>query len=436
MANKLQRDGESLLFPNNGRGVFIYTKKISHGGVVEIYLTIDQITDNRAPKDDFMRFRIDGKGVKIDVHARGDSEEIFTKDGQAKGSSGLEQGRTASYWISIDRDSLLLKYGKGYLMKETTFKSIDFKDEKNKTTRKKVEDTFLSPALPLYLTVFIPEHAKQEEPPIETQPNLKPMIEVEPVFQFKRLPLAGDLPHFVKDSSATTLFDLDSGRFTLSDDLPTASQELYNIIKNCDLEYPEVSSIKLSDAIRYSIENKGMFLNKLMENKKRTYDVKGHVYIRVTLGPDMLTAPGIPYVLEIWPKGSKSPIHDHGGACTAMKILFGGIHIGIYNKVMNPPSLTDMKPLMEFDGKQGDITWMDENWYQTHKLENNTDDFCAIIQSYRYRSDDNMQWPGFDYIQADDDSSQKIVYPGSDTTFKVMRDAVLADYTKHLDEEK
>ena len=28
-------------------------------------------------------------------------------------------------------------------------------------------------------------------------------------------------------------------------------------------------------------------------------------YLRVTLGPDRRTAPGIPYVLEIWPSGNK-----------------------------------------------------------------------------------------------------------------------------------
>jgi hypothetical protein len=38
---------------------------------------------------------------------------------------GLEKGRVA-YWYSYDRDNLVLKYGKGYIMEETTALIHDF----------------------------------------------------------------------------------------------------------------------------------------------------------------------------------------------------------------------------------------------------------------------------------------------------------------------
>jgi len=38
---------------------------------------------------------------------------------------GLEKGRVA-YWYSYDRDNLVLKYGKGYIMEETTALMHDF----------------------------------------------------------------------------------------------------------------------------------------------------------------------------------------------------------------------------------------------------------------------------------------------------------------------
>ena len=429
-------------FPNNGRGVFIYTKKISQGGVVEIYLTLNKVAGKTTPKDDFMRFRINSEGVKLDLCLEGKTEDVCSKKVLAKGSSGLEEGRTASYWISVDRDAFLIKYGKGYVMNETTFHVIDFAPNKKEGCGNAEESTnavvnkFFSPAEPLYLMVFT-----------DTKQNIlsSPMIDAKPAFQFKTRPLAANLRPLVKDSSTVTLFDLDRGEFTFSADLPTACQELYQTLKGCDLEDHEdpEDPIKLSDAMRYSINTKGRCLNKIMEDKKKgSYYTEGHVYIRVTLGPDMRTGPGNPFVLEIWPSGSQSAIHNHGGACGVIKMLFGEMKISIYNKIMDPPadksqelsSLVDsVEPLMTFDAKQGDFTWMDDNWYQTHTLENITDDFCATVQSYRYGRDDRMQWPGFDYINDNDDSdSPAIFYPQSDITFREMRDNVLQEYVEYL----
>ena len=64
------------------------------------------------------------------------------------------------------------------------------------------------------------------------------------------------------------------------------------------MEYPENPITKLSDAIRYSIKTPGMTLYEKLKEKEEQF-----TYLRVTLGPDRRTAPGIPYVLEIWPSG-------------------------------------------------------------------------------------------------------------------------------------
>ena len=424
MANTFEQDGETMAFPNNGRGVFIYTKQLSEGDVVEIYLTLNEIMDCTEPEDDFMKFRIDDRGVQFETSARPSSYNILHC--QAEDSGGLEVNRTASYWISVDRDASMIKYGKGYLMRETTSRIIEFKDrEERRSTDRDVEE-FFSPTQSLYVMVFLSTELPQFS---------GPLIEAEPVFQFKTRPLAGNLPPLVKDSSTVTLFDLDRGEFIFSNDLPTACQDLYNILKGCELEYPENPVIKLSDAMRYSINTEGKYLKGIMEAKmKGPYYTKGHVYIRVTLGPDMRTGPGNPFILEIWPPGSESAIHNHGAACAIIKILFGRMKISIYNKATSPsPSVDSIKPLKMFDAKQGDFTWMDENWYQTHKLENITDDFCATIQSYRYRSDDKIQWPGFDFIKESQESdSLGIFYPKSDTTFRKMREIVLQEYAEYL----
>lgn len=96
------------------------------------------------------------------------------------------------------------------------------------------------------------------------------------------------------DSSKVTLFDLDRDNYMLSGSLPSVCQELYGNIKNLTLEYPENPIMKLSDAICYSIEAKGMTLYKKLKEKAEEFP-----YLRVTLGLDQRTAAGIPYALEI-----------------------------------------------------------------------------------------------------------------------------------------
>ena len=411
------QDGETMPFPNNGRGVFIYTKRIPKNGVLEIFLVLKNFANRTKPKEEYLAIKISGQGCSMEVH---DSTNIIDDSNKPGKHVGLEEDKMASYWISIDRDSFLIKYGKGYLMAETTCMTFPLKDHKENEFVKNL----FNPAKPLYLMVFI-----SSEPLVQS--NV--MIDAEPAFQFKTRPLAGNLPPLVKDSSTVTLFDLDRGQYTFSDDLPTASQQLYNIVKGCELEYPENPAIKLSDAIRYSMNTKGRCLYEIMEDKKKgPYYTEGHVYIRVTMGPDMLTAPGSQFVLELWPSGNESAVHNHGSACAIIKILFGRMKISIYNKLPNPvPKKCCFAPLMTFDAKQGDFTWMDENWYQTHKLENITDDFCATLNSYRYRSDDSMQWPGLDYIQ-EEEGHQETLHNTSDITFRKMREKVLREYAEYL----
>ena len=191
------------------------------------------------------------------------------------------------------------------------------------------------------------------------------------------------------DSSKVTLFDLDRDNYMFSCSLPSACQELYGNIKNLTLEYPENPIMKLSDAIRYSIEAKGMTLYKKLKEKAGEFP-----YLRVTLGLDQRTTAGIPYVLEIWPSGSKSPAHNHGGACAVIKNLFGQISVNIFNKLKDPPE-RDPNPIKRFDLKQDQITWISPNWYQTHRLVNNADGFCATIQCYRCEESDMIHWPRF-----------------------------------------
>ena len=412
------QQGETLTFPNNGVGTFIYTEKIFNSAWVDIYLTLKKESNHEPPTDEFIKLRILSEGFQFSIKLPGKPIEIVEASSDKK--NGIEEEKTASYWLSVDRDGYVVKYGKGYIMLQTTCGTMDFSDEKYKEMLEEIKKTFCNAALPLYVMVFTDSEISMQGA----------MIDCEKTFQFKNYPLAGNKPQLVKDSSKVTMFDLDRGEFTFSDDLPMACRELYNIIKGLDLEFPENPVIKLSDAMHYSINTKGKFLQRILESKKGEFGDPSKVYVRVTMGPDLRTGPGIPYVLEIWPSGCRSPIHNHGSACAIIKVLFGQIQISVYNKATNPA--TEMEPLLRFDGKPGDITWMDDNWYQAHELRNTSNDFCATIQSYRYEANDGIRWPGFDYIQDGVECEQETFLPTSDATFITMRQTVLKEFEDYL----
>ena len=257
------------------------------------------------------------------------------------------------------------------------------------------------------------------------------LVKIEQTLQFFPNPFVTDFPAIVKDSNDLTLFDLDRDQYMFSGSLPSACKELYDNIKGLKLENTKDPIVKLSDAISYSIKTPGMTLYNKLKEKEENFG-----YLRVTLGPDKRTAPGIPYVLEIWPSGNGSPIHNHGGACAIIKVLFGRITCNIYNKFTEPPEdETDMISLLRFDLKEEQVTWIDPNWYQTHRLHNNTDEFCATIQCYRYDYTDTIHWPNFDFVgvvEGKEDYELKEFYPDSDFTFMSLRSIVLKEYKQYL----
>jgi hypothetical protein len=250
----------------------------------------------------------------------------------------------------------------------------------------------------------------------------------EPKVQFVKHPFMCNLSPLILDSSKTNLFVLDQSEFVFSASLPVACKELYDNINHCNLNYPEeVESVLLSDAIRYSIETEECVLYKKLKEKSSDFGDDPHeTYLRITLGHSLGKSPGIPYVLEIWPKSNYSPIHNHGNANAVIKVLHGSIRVNVHNKHTKDP---EAPPIKLLDLRKDDVTWIDGNWYQTHQLQNVSDDYCATIQCYKYDSGDTTHWPYFDYISANETIAEFI--PNSDFEFQEIRNQVMAEYKKH-----
>ena len=361
---------------------------------------------------------------------------------------GIEPNFICTYWLSYDRDGMVLKYGKGYRMEKTTILKHDFNCHYNEGDKDKIRNVFFSPKVDRYVELY-------NEKPLET-PSLTASSEssvpasaidnVELEVAFEPTPIVTDLSYIVKDSSEVDLFYLDSDKYIYSASLPPECQVLYDNITaaNVDLDYQGTDpkyqyDFKLSDAIRYSIETEGCTLNTKLKSKANEFgDDPKLAYLRITMGKERGNSPGIPYVLELWPKGHCSPIHNHGNAYGVIRVLHGGLTVHYYNKVsvsVLPGDESEdcgcegeshVQKLGEFPVKKGDVTWISPNWYQTHKLCNNTDDYCATVQCYQYGNNDYMNWPYFDYIKTCDIIGG--FAPNSDYTFTEMFNRVMKEY--------
>ena len=380
-------------------------------------------------------------------------------------SVGYEADRKISYWFSYNRDLLTIKYGKGYRMEETTLMTHDFLDgivgeDDQKKIREQLRYLF-SPEIRRRIEQYDVEprekmieryshrikthgfrgaalavmfaHLKGGDVALDQQSQVlaKSIIDIEREVAFDKAPFVCNWSPFVLDSSQLNLFELDSNAHTFSASLPAACLELYSNVTagNVDLDWsPSVEKYRLSDAIRYSLKGPNGILFKKLKSKAGEFGSFDQTYLRVTLGSNRGSSPGVPYVLEIWPMGHGSPIHNHGNSYAVIKVLHGGLTIKVFNKHTDHK---DAVPVKKFDVKKSDVTWISPNWFQTHQLWNYTDDYCATIQCYQYGTNDFTQWPYFDYV-----ASTAVIdefLPDSDYTFHEMQCVVLKEFQEHMD---
>jgi hypothetical protein len=161
----------------------------------------------------------------------------------------------------------------------------------------------------------------------------------------------------------------------------------------------------LSDAIRYSIKTEGCVLNKKLKDKATEFgDDPQETYLRITLGHSLGKSPGIPYVLEIWPKSNYSPIHNHGN-----------------NEFCNCFICANVIKIWPVCGV-ATVVFVALNR-------------CAVIIADILKLmclvpiSNTTHWPYFDYISANETIAEFI--PNSDFEFQEIRNQVMAEYKKH-----
>ena len=457
-------------FPVIGQGTLIFSieRSTKFSIVIRPKLKPDEYADVNADCDVGMRewiaLTVDANSATFSMYHKGILvRDLVTVKGMVRDQPvGFEPDRKISYWLSYNRDLLTIKYGKGYCMEETTLMTHNFlkgvPEKEQEATRTEYEFLFshyIRRSIEQYDSmtkeVMLQKYGARcmckgislsdklsDEELLKGKKLAESIIDIESKVTFDKDPLVCNWSPFVLDSSKLNLFELDSNTHTFSASLPPACLELYTNVTAPDIDLNWSNSgmaYKFFEAIQYSIDTPECILYKKLEEKETAgqFGSKNTTYLRVTLGKNRGSSPGIPYVLEIWPGGHGSPIHNHGNAYAVIKVLHGGLTISVFNKQVHTDS-EDTKHLKEFKVRKGDCTWISPNWFQTHKLWNHNEAFCATIQCYQYGKDDNTQWPYFDYVDKNNNISHFL--PDSDFTFQDLHKRVMEEYTAHMESKE
>jgi hypothetical protein len=326
-------------------------------------------------------------------------------------TEGICNKEGAYYWISIDSHNQLLQVGVGEARIETAIYTYQFP-----SSYKKLLET---------LTKICTDEDKL---------CIQPM-------RLLRDPITHSVPLIIKDTQKLTMHQIAKSSYLPKANLSLVAQKLHDCISGKRFILDDKDFPDFTKAIERSIATPGLWCYNRLQEKASEFgkpNIK-ETYLRITLGLNNGESPGIPYVMEIWPIGHYSPVHNHGGASAIIRILHGNIHVKLF-----PFLSKDVKEFNKAVFHKDDITWISPTLNQVHQLHNldtNTKT-CITIQCYMYENDDNTHYDYFDYIDDEKDKIQQYE-PDSDMDYisfkKIMKEEWKARpsfYTRMLEKYK
>ena len=305
-----------------------------------------------------------------------------------KNTKGLVKHEGAYYWFSLDSQNQRLYAGIGEARVETVIYRYQFPRDCNWESRKYFLESLVSASIE----------------------NLQ-------VRSLLRDPITRNVSLIVKNTQDLTMDLVAAGTYMPKANLSIIAQKLYECIsgKHFVLNTPDFP--EFTQAIEHSLSTPGKWCYERIQKKANEFNKDKpnlqETYLRITLGENNGESPGIPYVMEIWPIGHYSPIHNHGGSSAIIRVLNGSIRVSLF------PFLSgdELQPFGTADFKKDDITWISPGLNQVHQLKNleGNKDTCITIQCYMYRQDNTAHYDYFDYI--DDGNKIEQYEPDSDMEF-------------------
>jgi hypothetical protein len=311
---------------------------------------------------------------------------------------GLDPATDCPYWFSFDCHNRALRYGKGEMRLGTMLAAHQ-----------------------------LPKVKEHEEDPyawiaaidaVATDAAIRDMADI------WRDPVTVEPPMRVVPDDAITMEDIARGRVTSAANLTPTCQQLYRNVSGAAFVLDTPDFPDFSKAIKASIADPKGWCALTLKAKAGEFGDENldATYLRITLGTNQGESPGIPYVMEIWPSGHFSPIHNHGGSDAVIRVLHGEITVHMFPWLS--PQHTE-----EFGTKvfvTGDVTWISARLNQVHKLKNaNMAEPCITIQCYLYADSNRTHWPYFDYL---DTNGIAHFNPNSDADYLEFKELIKKEW--------
>jgi hypothetical protein len=317
---------------------------------------------------------------------------------------GLSDNSGAYYWFSLDSHNQILYAGIGEARLETIIYKYQFnfpEDDEKK-----------------FLESLTHIHIDNESTGITLLKLLKD-------------PITNKIPLLVKNTDSLTMNDIARGDYLPKSNLSTIGQQLFDCVSGKNFILDDVDFPNFSKAIEYSIVNENGWCYQKLKSKSTEFNKDKpnilETYLRITIGRNNGESPGIPYVLEIWPVGHFSPIHNHGGANAIIRVLHGSINVKLFPYLCGQ---TDkVSSFSEKNFNKDDITWISPTLNQTHQLKNleKNKDTCITIQCYLYDNQNKSHYDYFDYIDSNGNIQQ--YEPDSDMDFVDFKELMKKEWT-------
>ena len=331
------------------------------------------------------------------------NNELFLDDTNSK---GLINKKGSYYWFSLDSQNQKLQAGVGEPRIENVIYTYQFSN-----ADKTIWETNKS-----FLEELISVNASDK--------NIKPM-------KMLKDPITRTVPLLVKNTDELTMSHIANNQFLPKCHLSPVAQQLFDCISGKSFVLNDTDFPDFSKAIEYSIATPGLWCYEKLKDKSTEFNKDDpnilETYLRITLSENNGESPGIPYVMEIWPVGHYSPIHNHGGSSAVVRVLNGKINVKLYPFLCYDDK-DGIEPFKEVQVVQNEITWISPTLNQIHQLHNldSNKDTCITIQCYMYENEDNKHYDYFDYL---DNKGKKQNYePDSDMDFILFKETMKQEW--------
>lgn len=360
-------------------------------------------------------------------------------------NKGYDQYPSGPFWFSFDFENRLLKGGYGEPRAELVLFSFKFNTGE-------LKEGNIGPIL---------NPTEEDDPELSPYLWLKEMNTVKlsktaKLFSVFKDPITVNAAMAVKDMNDITIGDVANFTATVPVNLPSVCQKLYENVggrqfnlETVNKDYDLPADFNLAKAIQCSIDTPGKICYNIIKEKAKHEEESGFgdpnmVYLRITMGGNQGESPGIPYVMEIWPSGKYSPIHNHGGSEAIIKVLHGEINVKLFatlkkatpdseNLLLATNEAYEPEHFKTCNFGLNQVTYITPWLNQIHQLKNNnTVDACITIQCYGYPENSDVHYEYFDFLDTEKHNTGKF-FPDSDYSFN---DFVIDIYEEYSQAQK